>query len=261
MKYTISSLSFDWGKAKRLADMPADIGYEIFWECGSEDTWRNTMDLLNAKQQHPFSIHSPYFFVDLSLPGDTDRMFEELKRPFDLYHRYNGEFYVVHTFDHMTYPHDEAFEADCRKRSIERLGKFNEICRENGVQMLAENIAFGGDERYLFTQDQFLDIFRQLPDLGCIIDLGHAALSEMDVYEMQKELKGRIKAYHLHDNNGKADSHQKMFAGIRDWEKFAKGVAEFTPDATGVMEYYGYTRLSDYLSDRDSLEALIAKYK
>jgi hypothetical protein len=89
-------------------------------------------------------------------------MFEELKRPFDVYHRFGGEFYVVHTFDHMTYPQDDAFEADCRKRSIDRLGRFNEICKENGVQMVAENIAFGGDERYLFNQEQFLEIFRQL---------------------------------------------------------------------------------------------------
>ena len=200
-------------------------------------------------------------YCDLSLPGDTDKMFEELKRPFDIYHRYGGEFYVVHTFDHMTYPQDDAFEADCRKRSIERLGKFNEICKENGVQMVAENIAFGGDERYLFTQDQFLEIFRQLPDLNCLIDLGHAALAEMDVYEMQKELKGRIKAYHIHDNNGKGDQHQRIYAGIRDWEQFAKGVAEFTPDATGVMEYWGYPDLNTYLEDRATLEALIAKYK
>lgn len=261
MKYTISSLSFDWGKAKKLASMPADMGYEIFWECGSEDTWINTMELLNAQQKHPFSIHSPYFFVDLSLPGDTEKMFEELKRPFDLYHRFDGEFYVVHTFDHMTYPQDDVFEADCRKRTVERLGRFNEICRENGVQMVAENIAFGGNERYLFNQEQFLDIFRQLPDLNCIIDLGHAALVEdMDVYEMQKELKSRIKAYHIHDNNGKADSHQRIFMGIRDWERFARGVAEFTPDATGVMEYYGFPDLADYLQDRDTLEKLIAKY-
>lgn len=56
MKYTISSLSFDWGKAKKLASMPADMGYEIFWECGSEDTWINTMELLNARQKHPFKI-------------------------------------------------------------------------------------------------------------------------------------------------------------------------------------------------------------
>lgn len=261
MKYTISSLSFDWGKVKKLASMPADMGYEIFWECGSEDTWINTMNLINAEQKHPFSIHSPYFFVDLSLPGDTDRMFEELKRPFDVYHRFGGEFYVVHTFDHMTYPQDDAFEADCRKRSIDRLGRFNEICKENGVQMVAENIAFGGDERYLFNQEQFLDIFRQLPELNCLIDVGHAALADMDVYEMQKELQGRIKAYHIHDNNGKGDQHQRILTGIRDWDLFAKGVAEYTPDAVGVMEYMNCPDLTTYLEDRAAMEVLIAKYK
>lgn len=261
MKYTISSLSFDWGKAKRLKDMPEDLGYEIFWECGSEDTWRNTMELLQANCTHRFSIHSPYFFVDLSLPGDTAKMFEELKRPFDFYHKYNGEFYVVHTFDHMTYPHDAQFEADCRKRSVERLAAFDEICKAEGVLMAAENIAFGNGERYLFNHEQFLDIFRQLPELHCLIDLGHAALTDINVYELQKALGERIVAYHLHDNDGGSDTHKRMWMGKRDWDEFAKGVAEYTPNATGVMEYYGFPDLSDYMEDRERLEKLIQSHK
>lgn len=260
MKFTISSLSFDWGKMKNLRDMPGEFGYEIFWECGSEDNWVNTMELLQAERTHAFSIHSPYFFVDLSLPGDTGKMFEELKRPFDLYHRYNADFYVVHTFDHMRYPQDSEYESDCRKRAVERLGQFDEICRKEGVLMLAENIAFGNGERYLFNHEQFLDIFKQLPQLHCLVDLGHAALTDMDVYKLQQELKERIVAYHLHDNNGIADTHQRMWMGTRDWSKFARGVAEYTPAARGVMEYYGFPRLGDYIEDSSRLERLIESF-
>ena len=52
-----------------------------------------------------------------------------------------------------------------------------------------------------------------------------------------------------------------MWMGTRDWDKFAKGAAEFTPGATGVMEYYGFSDLSDYIEDRDHLETLINSYK
>lgn len=262
MKYTISSLSFDWGRVKRLADMPEQLGYEIFWECGSEDNWHNSMRILRTDRcGRRLSIHAPYFFVDLSLPGDENKMFKELMRPFDFYHKYNAEFYVVHTFDHMTYPHDEAFEAECRQRSIDRLGKFDEICRREGVLMAAENIAFGNGEPYLFNHRQYLNIFEQLPELHCLIDLGHAALTDIDVYELQRNLKDRIVGYHLHDNDGKSDSHKKMFSGIRDWETFAKGVAEFTPDAAGVLEYYGHPDLQTYIRDISALESMIENAK
>lgn len=260
MRYTISSLSFDWGKVRRLANMPAEFGYEIFWECGSEDQWNHTMEILQAECKHPFSIHSPYLFIDLSMPGDTEKLFDELRRPFDLYHRHDGEFYVVHTFDHMNYPHDEAFEQDCRRRSVERLAQFNEICKAEGVHMVAENIAFGNGERWLFTQDQFIDIFRQIPDLDCLVDVGHAELAEMDVYALQEALGSRIRAYHLHDNNGKADSHQRMWMGVRDWDRFAEGVARFTPDAVGVMEYYGFADLQNYIDDSKRLEETVARF-
>lgn len=260
MRYTISSLSFDWAKVKKLADMPGDFGYEIFWETGSLDNWNHTMEIIQGKVRHPMSIHSPYFFIDLSLPGDTRKIFEELRRPFDFYHKHNGEFYVVHTFDHMTYPYDEQFEEDCRKRTVERLGEFDLICRKEGVRMVAENIAFGNGERYLFHHEQFLDIFRQLPELHCLIDLGHAALTDIDVYKVQQELRDRIVAYHLHDNDGTGDLHQRMGTGIRDWDLFARGVAEYTPGAIGVMEYWGVTNLADYLADREMLEGKIASF-
>ena len=260
MRYTISSLSFDWGKAKRLRDMPEDLGYEIFWECGSEDTWKNTMEIIQANGSHRFSIHAPYFFVDLSLPGNTEKMFEELKRPFDFYHKYNGDFYVVHTFDHMTYPHDPRFEEDCRKRAAERLAAFDQICKAEGVLMAAENIAFGNGERYLFNHQQFLELFRQLPELHCLIDLGHAALTDLNVYALQEALRDRIVAYHLHDNNGLFDAHRRMWTGVRDWEEFAKGVAAFTPNATGVLEYMGVSNLADYVEDSRRLEKMIQSY-
>lgn len=257
MKYTISSLSFDWGKVRHLEGMPLELGFEIFWECGSEDSWHHTMDILQANGKRRLSIHSPYLFNDLSLPGDTAKKFEELRRPFEFYHRYDAEFYVVHTCDHLYGPSDPQTEEDRRKRAMDRLGAFNEICRAEGVLMVAENIAYGKGERPLFNHDQYLELFRQLPQLHCLIDLGHAALADIRVSEIQKELRERIVAYHLHDNDGTADSHKRMWMGTRDWDAFARGVAKYTPEAIGVMEYYGFPDLANYLEDSARLEKLI----
>ena len=257
MEYTISSLSFDYGKLKRLKDMPEDMGFEFFWDCGSEDCWRHTLEMLGLPEHHHLSIHSPYLFCDITQPGDTDKIFEELRRPFDFYHRYGARFYVVHTCDHLDDTLNPQEEEDRRKLALERLGAFDEICRAEGVLMVAENVASRRDERHLFSHEQYLDIFRQLPQLHCLIDLGHAALMDYRLYELQEALRDRIVGYHLHDNDGTADTHKRMWMGTRDWDEFARGVAAFTPNATGVMEYYGFSDLADYLEDSAKLEALI----
>ena len=259
MNYTISSYSFDWGKVRRLKDMPQDLGFEIFWECGSVDNWLHTMDILRANGDRRLSIHSPFLFCDLSMPGDTQKMFDELRRPFDFYHRFGAEFYVVHTCGHLYGDPDPAFEQARRDRAAERLAAFDEICRSEGVLMVAENVAYSKQERRLFDHDQFLEIFRKLPQLRCLLDVGHAAVADIRVAEVQEELKDRIVAYHLHDNDGTRDSHNRMFTGIRDWEEFAWGVVKHTPEAVFVMEYNLVPDLADYLEDRERLNGLLEK--
>ena len=40
MDFTVSALSFVGPKMKWMAQLPKDMGIEIFWEYGSEDYWK-----------------------------------------------------------------------------------------------------------------------------------------------------------------------------------------------------------------------------
>ena len=79
------------------------------------------------------------------------------------------------------------------------------------------------------------------------------------MYEIQKTLGSRLKAYHVHDNAGNADSHFRFMSGVEggiDWNRFVDGLVKYTPDATITFEYSDVRSKAttpDYVADRDLL--------
>lgn len=252
MKYSISTCSFYKYRIRKLLDMPEDLGVEIFYEYGSRNMWNSFLDALPGRS---FSIHAPFAFVDIAEDCDEEKLFDVLRRPFDMYHKYNGEFYVLHTYGDGMYGEDEPHRAAARVRAAERLSRFNEICIAEGVTLGAENLCSGA--RPLFDQQQFLRLFRDIPALHCVLDVGHAIVTGMDIGVIQQTLKERICAYHLHNNDGLHDLHDRLRAGVFDWTEFAKNCALYTPGATGVLEYMNVVELDAYTQDSLYLEKLI----
>lgn len=256
MRFSISGCSFYKLMTRKMLDLPEDFGVEIFYEYGSADMWDSFMEELSVHGFHGFSIHAPFAFVDITADCNEMQLFDILRRPFDLYHRYNGEFYVLHTYGAYACTGCEAFRADCRARAVERLAKFQEICKAEDVQLCAENLCDG--QPPLFTDEQFLKIFEDISDISCVLDVGHALVAKMDIERLQRELGSRIHAYHLHNNNGCLDSHDRIRDGIMNWNTFAENCVRYTPDAIGVLEYLKYQDMSVYEEDRAYLSALLS---
>lgn len=255
MKFSISTCSFYKFRIRKLLQLPKNLGVEIFYEFGSEDQWESFLSELAVRGLDSFSIHAPFAFVDIAAPCDEKRLFETLKRPFDLYHRYDGAFYVLHTYGEAVCPEHEPERQEYRARAVERLSKFNEICKAEGVLLAAENLCAG--KQPLFNEAQFLNIFQQIPDLHCVIDVGHALVAGMRIDRLQRELNHRVCAYHLHNNDGIHDSHERLREGVMDWQSFAKNCVQHTPDAAGVLEYMIPTDMNIFQEDAAYLENLI----
>lgn len=256
MKYSISTCSFYKFRIRKLLNIPDDMGVEIFYEFGSEDQWDSLMSTLKAQgNQGPFSIHAPFAFVDISEPCDEQKLFDVLCRPFDVYHRNNGEFYVLHTYGEVPRLETPEHLSDCRKLATERLSKFQDICKAEGVCLAAENLCAGNTP--MFNGEQFLQIFHDVPDIHCVIDVGHALVTGLDIELAQKTLGERICAYHLHNNDGTHDSHSRLRNGVMGWSAFMKNVARYTPNATGVLEYMVETDMDIFKDDAAYLEGIL----
>ena len=91
------------------------------------------------------------------------------------------------------------------------------------------------------------------------MDTGHAVLGGIDIFEVQRTLGSRLQAYHIHDNDGLEDCHQRIGTGVTDWARFGEGARKYTPDANFVMEYNGNatTCIQDYMEDAEKLRVLV----
>ena len=239
VKICVSSLGFCGPAGFGMANLPSDFGVEIFYEWGGATYWDLVLEKAMKDRQGTFSIHAPFQGgrTEMSLTEDEDALFDYLREPFGLYHKYGAEGYVVHTNGpYLTVPTAQE-RAERIKRVEERLAKFNDICLSEGVTMLVENLAFGKGKETLCYQEDFLKLFEHNPALNCIVDTGHAVLAGIDMFEVQKALGGRLKAYHIHDNDGSGDGHQPIGTGVIDWQRFGEGARLYTPDATFTMEY------------------------
>ncbi len=254
-KFSASSLSMLGGAMTGLKKLDKEIGIEIFYEFASEDMWRHVLSEAMEGRTGEFSIHSPFYFADICY-SEEDELIRELMVPFDLYHRFNGQFYVLHSHGQGKLPEEADERARLREKVTGRIARLADICENEGVRLAVENL-FGGIGP-LFNQQQYIELFEQVPKAYALIDVGHALIGNYDIWEVQKALGSRLIGYHIHDNDGKHDSHRCIYDenGTADWEKFCQGVRAYTPDATLVMEY-AHAALSDYKEDMDRLKVIL----
>lgn len=254
MKFAVSSLSMTGYSAKDIKKIDPQLGIEIFYEWGSASSWEHLLKEATQGREGGFSIHSPFCLVDIAQDNKRD-LYDSLCEPFDLYHRYGGEFYVVHSQgEHVPQLDNPVERYDMQMRVKDRLAEFAEICRVNGVRMVVENL-FSVPGEPLYTQEEYLHLFDELPKIDCLIDIGHAILGQYSVGDIQKALKNRLVGYHIHDNDGSFDRHWRIATGVFGWKQFMRDVDTYTPDATLVMEY-NRANPEDYLVDREKLLSL-----
>ena len=261
MKISVSSLGFCGHPIYSMRKLAPEIGVEIFYEWGGETYWELALTEIMRDRTGEFSIHAPYQgdIVEMSLTEKEDELFDYLQEPFRLYHKFNGNGYVVHMNAPYAKMPTPAEKQERLKRVEDRLARLNDICVREGVNLLVENLAFGHGLSTLCTQQEFLDIFNHNKELKCIVDTGHAVLGGIDIFEVQRTLGSRLQAYHIHDNDGLEDCHQRIGTGVTDWARFGEGARRYTPDANFVMEYNGNatTCIQDYMEDAEKLRVLV----
>jgi sugar phosphate isomerase/epimerase len=103
-----------------------------------------------------------------------------------------------------------------------------------GVQLLVENNVCSPEQRgklLLQTAEEYLSLFRALrsPYLGVLLDTGHLNVTAhtlgFDRISFVDKVAPYIRAFHIHDNDGSADTHQPVKPG--SWVLDVLGRPEF----------------------------------
>ena len=216
-----------WLEKIRLAGVPA---VEIF--CARQHLDYRDRPQINelghwfrASEMKLHSLHSPMYsddvwgrsgpnsHINITEPVKSKRllMIDEIKRALDIAEVIPFRYLIQH-LGVAEEEYDE-FKVEAAFTALEEINLF---ARERGVEVLLENIPnqLSSAERLL----TFLELTHL--KMNFCLDVGHANMKE-GVSTAYTILKKRIRSTHLHDNNGKEDSHLFPFfseGGTIDWK-------------------------------------------
>ena len=211
-------------------------------------------ELLSKKalfEDFDISFHGPYFEVEATSPLDSEAhriMIEAYRDAFELYNAFSAESIVMHTNQKIKLSEDNT---QLQNNAIETIKEIGEMARAKGVNLLVENVGNRFTGNVLFPYEEFIGLFDRIPEhIGCLIDVGHAFHNGWDVVELVERLGSRIKAYHLHNNDGEHDTQRLMFTegqyySVEDWKKLFIAMEKYSPNASWILEYAPGEQISE----------------
>lgn len=118
----------------------------------------------------------------------------------------------------------------------ENLRELTALSEAEGIPVAVENVGIKSMGNVLMNQEQFIVECRKLPN-PVLIDIGHAHANGWDLRHVMEALQDKIISYHVHNNDGVHDCHQRIYNGTLDFNAFLYDVRELTPKADLVLEY------------------------
>ena len=210
-----------------------------------EENLRKNLDLFSAG---PLVFHEPVWGVEHTEPKGS-AAWEESQYHLRLTQKYASVLRPRHMVYHLNNCVVPPGEKEKRLRiSLENMDAVQEMFPD--VPLLVENTGVRSEGTQLLDQDEYTDLIlsRGLPAL---IDVGHANSNGWDLSRLILDLKDRIAAYHLHNNDGTQDQHNRLRNGTLDFASLVPVMDRLTPDAIRVIEYtrpeyHGEPLLEDY---------------
>ena len=167
------------------------------------------------------------FYVNLASADDElrRRSLDFVRQRIELTSALGSTLYSVHAgyvmdpigFDGRSLVFDEDGDPDAAlARFRETLAEALAHAAEHGVELIVENnVCVEGHEGKLLLQTAHE--FEQVPEVGILVDTGHLNVSAHTLgfnrAEFVSRLAPRIRAYHLHDNDGIVDTHAPLAPG------------------------------------------------
>lgn len=228
----------DFAKVLKLTDAFSQerVGVEVF------SMFHDPVfaDVLRASEEKlsrlPISFHGPYAQTEHSSPRGTpvyERSMRFYREMLPFAERLHSSYVVFH---HNNCRLLKEEKATMLKTADENLRELTALSAQAGILVAVENVGVKVLGNVLLNQEEFIAECRKLPN-PVLIDIGHAHANGWNLRHVMEELKDKIISYHVHNNDGIHDSHQRIYKGTLDFNAFLYDVRELTPEADLVLEY------------------------
>ena len=135
-----------------------------------------------------------------------------------------------------------------------------DTAKETGVIICLENLFYvhegaicEGHCSNEYDAVAFIDHLNALAGQECFgicVDTGHLNLVGKNQYKYLTTLGKRIKAFHIHDNDGKSDLHLAPYTGTINWDAFCLGVKDAGYEGDLSFETFRQYIASRYVDSR-----------
>lgn len=127
------------------------------------------------------------------------------------------------------------------------------VLEETGVGIALENGCFvQGYNRFFTVAEELAQLVDALNHrlVGACWDTGHAHVQKVDQAPALRILGSRLKATHIHDNNGVSDQHLLPYQGTIDWTELVGALKEIGYGGDFTYEAHnGVNKLPDGIRD------------
>lgn len=132
-------------------------------------------------------------------------------------------------------------QRDAARRSVEELA--NAVAAAPGVQLALEVIP-----NRLSNVDGLVRLMEdlELDDAGLCLDFGHAFIMD-DLVDVIESASGQMLTTHIHDNDGKNDTHLAPFEGRIDWARALIAAQKVGYEGVWMMELANTSTPADVL--------------
>ena len=211
-----------------------DVGFELLMMFDIPEFEENLKQNLELFAGGPLMFHEPVWGVEHSASRGSaawekgmhhlrlTRKYAEILHPAFMAYHLNNCAVTAENKDQMI------------RNALENLEEMREMFP--GVQLLVENTGTRADGTMLLDQAEFTDLCRGRK-IPALIDIGHANANGWDIRKLISDLRGQIGGFHLHNNDGLHDLHNRLKDGTLDFRELVPYMDQAEPDAARVIEY------------------------
>ncbi|MDO5388803.1 MAG: sugar phosphate isomerase/epimerase [Clostridia bacterium] len=212
------------------------VGVEIFPRFDEGEFEKVLKECVPFLKNVPVSFHEPSFEIEHTADIHSNEYKKTIHRLSSMikYGSVMGCRYIVYHHNNCVVPLDK--KEEMLKVSQDNLHEVSQLLLPYGISVAVENAGIAANNTMLLNENEFISFCRESV-CNVVIDIGHINANGWDLRNVMLSLKNKIISYHIHNNYGKSDEHNRIFDGTFDFNEFIKYYREFTPNADLVLEY------------------------
>ena len=212
------------------------VGVEIFPRFDEPEFEKVLKECVPGLKKVPISIHEPSFEIEHTADTNSSEHKKTIHRLSSMikYASVLGCRYIVYHHNNCTVP--ENMREEYLKTAQDNLYEVTQLLLPYGISVAIENTGIAAKNTMLLNEKEFIEQCRESV-CSVVIDLGHINTNGWNMKNVICSLKDKIISYHVHNNYGKDDEHNRIFDGTLNFNEFLGYYKEFTPNADIVVEY------------------------